>query len=62
MPEFNLTSDLEHSRKVNVSDLDFSEASRYPLSPREIRCLTYMRDIEMTRPSPSCLASNGLTG
>jgi hypothetical protein len=43
---FNLESYLEHSQKVDVSDLDFSEASRYPLSEDEIRCLTYMMDIE----------------
>ncbi len=43
---FNLPSYLEHSRKVDLSDLDFSEASRYPVSEEEIRCLTYMMDIE----------------
>src|SRR5580658_9483446 len=43
---FNLTSYLEHSRKVDLSDLDFSEASRHPLTEEEIRCLTYMMDIE----------------
>jgi rubrerythrin len=46
MTEFNLESYLEHSKKVDVSDMDFSEAARYPLSPDEIRCLTYMMDIE----------------
>jgi hypothetical protein len=43
---FNLPSYLEHSRKVDLSDLDFSEASRYPVTEEEIRCLTYMMDIE----------------
>jgi len=46
MPEFNLASYLEHSRKVDVSDLDFRDAAKYPLSPEETRCLTYMMDIE----------------
>jgi len=32
MPEFNLQSYLEHSQKVDVSDMDFSQAARYPLS------------------------------
>jgi hypothetical protein len=43
---FNLESYLDHSQKVDVSDLDFSEASNYPLSGDEIRCLAYMMDIE----------------
>src|ERR1700688_3579854 len=46
MPEFNLESYLEHSKKVDASDMDFSQAQRYPLSEEEIRCLTYMMDIE----------------
>jgi hypothetical protein len=46
MPEFNLGSYLDHSKKVDVSDMDFSQAQRYPLSEQEIRCLTYMMDIE----------------
>jgi hypothetical protein len=43
---FNLESYLEHSKKVDVGDLDFSDAAKYPLSAEEIRCLTYMMDIE----------------
>jgi len=31
---------------VDVTDLDFSAARSYPLSENEIRCLTYMMDIE----------------
>jgi fatty acid desaturase len=46
MPDFNLDSYLQHSKKVDVSDMDFSEVRRYSLSPGEIRCLTYMMDIE----------------
>ena len=34
MSEFNLDSYLEHSKKVDVSDMDFAEVSRYPLSDR----------------------------
>jgi hypothetical protein len=43
---FNLESYIEHSRKVDLADFDFSEVSRYPLSEDEVRCLTYMMDIE----------------
>jgi hypothetical protein len=46
MSEFNLDSYLEDSKKVDVSDMDFTEVPRYPLSAGEIRCLTYMHDIE----------------
>jgi rubrerythrin len=46
MPEFNLESYIEHSKKVDVSDMDFSQAPRYPLSDEEVRCLSYMMDIE----------------
>jgi hypothetical protein len=46
MAEFNLESYIEHSKKVDVSDFDFSEVARFPLSPEEVRCLTYMMDIE----------------
>ena len=43
---FDLERYLRNSRKVDVSDLDFSLARQYPLTPDEIRCLTYMMDIE----------------
>lgn len=46
MSEFNLESYIDHSKKVDVSDLDFADVPRYPLSEGEIRCLTYMHDIE----------------
>ncbi|MCI0354100.1 MAG: acyl-ACP desaturase [Acidobacteria bacterium] len=47
MPQgFNLESYLRNSKKVDVSDLDFSLAKRYPLTADEVRCLTYMMDIE----------------
>ncbi len=37
---------LKHSKRVDVTDLDFSRALDYPLSENELRCLTYMMDIE----------------
>ena len=43
---FDIEKYLAHSRKVDVSDLDFSAARRYPLTESEIRCLTYMMDVE----------------
>ncbi len=43
---FDLEKYLVHSRKVDVSDIDFSEGARHPLSADEIRCLTYMMDVE----------------
>lgn len=43
---FNLESYLEHSKKVDVEDFDFSQVARYPLTKDEVRCLTYMMDIE----------------
>lgn len=45
-PGFDIEKYLNHSKKVDVSDLDFSAARNYPLSENEIRCLTYMMDIE----------------
>lgn len=43
---FDIEKYLMHSKKVDVSDLDFSAASRYPLTEPEIRCLAYMMDVE----------------
>jgi hypothetical protein len=37
---------LKLSKRVDVSDLNFSEVRDYPLTQNEIRCLTYMMDIE----------------
>ena len=34
------------SKKVDISDLDLSQAARYPISDEEVRALTYMTDIE----------------
>jgi len=63
MPPFNLESYHEHSKKVDVSDLDFAEAAKYPLSADEIRCLTYMMwRRALTRQSGNCPGWNGSTG
>jgi rubrerythrin len=43
---FDLERYLENSKKVDMRDLDFSKAKEYPLTEDEIRCLTYMMDIE----------------
>lgn len=43
---FEIEKYLNHSKKVDVSGLDFSAARNYPLSENEKRCLTYMMDIE----------------
>ena len=44
--EFDLEKYLRNSRHVDISDLDLSEARAYPLTEDEVRCLTYMMDIE----------------
>ena len=46
LPGFDLEKYLNHSKKVDVGGLDFAAAARYPLSDDEVRCLTYMMDIE----------------
>jgi hypothetical protein len=43
---FDLERYLQNSRKLDISDLDFSRAKEHRLSFDEIRCLTYMMDIE----------------
>jgi hypothetical protein len=43
---FDLDRYLRNSKKVDISDIDLSEAAKYPLSAEEIRSLTYMMDIE----------------
>ena len=37
---FDLELYLKNSRKVDVSDLDFAQAARWPLTADEVRCLT----------------------
>jgi hypothetical protein len=43
---FDLERYLDNSRKVETRDLNFSSAKDYALTTEEIRCLTYMMDIE----------------
>ncbi len=43
---FDLELYLKNSKKVEVGDLDFREAARWPLAADEVRCLTYMMDVE----------------
>jgi hypothetical protein len=44
--EFDVDKYIRNSKKVDISDIDFSQASRYPVTSEEIHALTYMCDIE----------------
>jgi hypothetical protein len=44
--QFDVEKYVRNSKKVDISDLDLSQASRFPVSDEEIRALTYMCDIE----------------
>lgn len=44
--QFDVERYVRLSKKVDISDLDLSQAARYPISDEEIRALTYMTDIE----------------
>ncbi len=44
--QFDVERYIRLSKKVDISDLDLTEAARYPVSDEEIRALTYMTDIE----------------
>jgi hypothetical protein len=44
--QFDVEKYVRNSKKVDISDLDLSQASRYPVSDEEVRALTYMCDIE----------------
>ncbi len=46
MGTFSLEKYLDNSRKVDLSEFDFSNASQSALTPDEIRCLEYMMDVE----------------
>ncbi len=43
---FDLDRYVRNSKKVDISDIDLTQAAKYPLSAAEIRSLTYMMDIE----------------
>ena len=44
--QFDVEKYVKNSKKVDISDLDLSQAPRYPVTDEEIRALTYMCDIE----------------
>jgi rubrerythrin len=44
--QFDVEKYIRNSRKVDISDLDLSQAALYPISDEEIHALTYMCDIE----------------
>ena len=46
MRAFDLNRYLRASRRLDLEGIDFEAVPRYPLSNEEIRCLTYMMDIE----------------
>lgn len=43
---FDLQHYLDHSRAIDVSDIDWAAAADVPVPPEHVRCLTYMMDIE----------------
>ena len=46
MREFDLDRYLRASRKLDLEGIDFDNVAAYPLRRDEVRCLTYMMDIE----------------
>ena len=44
--QFDVEKYIRISKKVDISDIDLSQAACYPISEEEIRALTYMCDIE----------------
>jgi rubrerythrin len=46
MSEVDLAKYLRASKKLDLDGIDFDSVPDYPLSREEIRCLTYMMDIE----------------
>ena len=46
MREFDLSKYLRVSRRLDLDGIDFDAVPRYPLTREEVRCLTYMMDIE----------------
>jgi rubrerythrin len=44
--EFDLNKHLRHSARVDLSRVDWEDVRRHPVSPDEIRVLSYMMDIE----------------
>lgn len=46
MREFDLARFLKASKKLDLEGIDFDRVADFPLTRDEIRCLTYMMDIE----------------
>ena len=46
MREFELNKYLRASKKLDLEGIDFDAVPRFPLTREEVRCLTYMMDIE----------------
>jgi hypothetical protein len=44
--QFDVERYVRSSKRVDISDLDLSQAAGYPISDEEVRALTYMTDIE----------------
>jgi hypothetical protein len=44
--QFDVEKYIRNSKKVDIRDLDLTQASRYPITDEEVRALTYMCDIE----------------
>jgi hypothetical protein len=44
--EFDVEKYVRNSKKVDIGDIDLSQAAKYPVSDDEVRALTYMCDIE----------------
>lgn len=44
--EFDLNKHLRHSAKVDTSRVDWADVANHPVTPDEIRALSYMMDIE----------------
>src|SRR5579871_6707093 len=44
--QFDVEKYIRNSKKVDISDIDLSQASQYPVTDDEVRALTYMCDIE----------------
>jgi hypothetical protein len=44
--DFDIDRYIRNSKKIDISDIDLSQAARYPISDDEVHALTYMCDIE----------------
>ena len=44
--EFDLELYLNSSKAIDTTDIDWEDVAKHPINDGEIRCLTYMMDIE----------------